>query len=102
MKRLIILVLTVLFANPVFAAKQSFTEYMNTEIQSTLESFNEIEQVEPKAPSEGWYQNTMRLRVRPKLGLEVAWLAKAELKPSIEFIWKRKNPAGYQAYKPKK
>ena len=102
MKSLFTLVLTVLFVNPVFANKLSLDEYLNTEIQSTLESFNEVEQTKPQAPDEGWYQNTMRLRVRAKLGLEVSWLAKAEVKPSVEYIWKRKNPAGYQAYKPRK
>ena len=71
-----------------FPKGQSIDEWIEYEINS----FNEEEHYFLKKEQGPWLLDKIRLRIRPLFGVELPTISSLEIKPFIEFHWKRSKP----------
>ena len=51
-------------------------------------------------PQQYWYFDSFRIRIRLKLGIDVPKLASFEIRPFVEFYWKKTLPSNLVPYRP--
>ncbi len=90
MKKLLLGLFIVMSANLMAATNVPLSDLgslVEMQIRDTSLGLDAVSQ-EVKADKE-WFLKVIRLRVRPSIGVEIEWLAKASLKPEIELFFTR-------------
>ena len=89
------LVKLVLFSGLIFSAQafanQSLEQFVEETVWKATDSYttSSFGEADLLARNNGFEHSTTRIRFRPIFGVEIPWLVKAEVKPTIEFIWKK-------------
>ena len=71
-------------------ADQSLEDFIGETVWKATDSYTTSSREEAEIMyRKGYDHSATRIRFRPIFGVEIPWLVKAEVKPTIELIWKK-------------
>ena len=89
--KILLVSLVMLISTSVYAQKKMVLKDLGSLVEKQIRSSSEgLEEAKIDARSDKeWFLKAIMLRVRPSIGLEIEWLAKASVKPEIELYFSR-------------
>ena len=102
MKSLILIISFFTLINFAYAGNKDIDNYINTQIDSMVVAMNQMDNGNSNDKADRWFLDLFRVHFIGSVGIEVPWIAKLIVKPTVEFHFKRALPQGHVLYSPVK